>query len=811
MKKNILLLFTLASFFVGAQTFVSTAPENKNVILEEFTGISCVYCPDGHKIGQQLHDANPNDVFLINIHTGGYANPQGPGTDFNTSFGAAIAGQAGVAGYPAGTVNRHQFSMSQGSGTAMSRSDWSAASSQMLSNPSPVNVGMKASVDMATSTLIVDVEVYYTGSQSGVTSNMLNIAVVQNGILGPQTGGSQWNPTAIDPATGLYTHNHMLRHMMTGQWGEWIMDISQGTLYSNQFTWTMPTNINGVTLDPTNIAVVAFVTEFHQEILSGTEVYPDLIFSNSYDAYLVSASAEDNICSDISRGIKVELKNYGNLPLQTLDISYEINGGALMTYPWTGHLSPGQGTTVTLPNYNYAVSGTNTVNITSSNPNGNTDQNTSNDMVSTTFVNQNGGMWPITSNVAVGNATVDITTDQYPSETTWELIDDNGVVVANGGPFTAGNTAQSTVNVTLSPGMCYTFNVYDSYGDGMMAGSGFEVKDYGGNVICSNFNGWQGNETDNPFEVTGTNPCSSFIASSSSYPATCQSSDGSVMCQVSGGTAPYIYSWSNGQSTQTATNLSAGVYNLSVTDGNGCVYSDIVGVGMNNTSATITSTITDVLCNGGATGEISISASGGTSPYTYSWSNGQSTQTATNLSSGQFLCEIYDANGCFSYELATIVEPSAITTSASSINPSGSGSLDGEATVVANGGTPPYSYSWDDPNYQTSATATGLNPGTYNVTVIDANGCTESVSVELAGPVSIHDHISSISIYPNPVKDQLNIDGEIDYVKLYDAFGKLALISKENKINTSELSEGIYFIHINASNSVITKKITITR
>ena len=131
---------------------------------------------------------------------------------------------------------------------------------------------------------------------------------------------------------------------------------------------------------------------------------------------------------------------------------------------------------------------------------------------------------------------------------------------------------------------------------------------------------------------------------------------------------------------------------------------------------------------------------------------------------GQFLCEIYDANGCFSYELATIVEPSAITTSTSSINPSGSGSLDGEATVVANGGTPPYSYSWDDPNYQTSATATGLNPGTYNVTVIDANGCTESVSVELAGPVSIHDHISSISIYPNPVKNQLNIDGEIDYV-----------------------------------------------
>ena len=90
MKKLLLSIFALSALAVNAQTFVSTTPENKNIILEEYTGISCGYCPDGHKIGQQLHDANPNDVFLINIHTGGYATPQGPGTDFNTSFGAAI-------------------------------------------------------------------------------------------------------------------------------------------------------------------------------------------------------------------------------------------------------------------------------------------------------------------------------------------------------------------------------------------------------------------------------------------------------------------------------------------------------------------------------------------------------------------------------------------------------------------------------------------------------------------------------------------------------------------------------------------------
>ena len=103
MKKILLSIFLLATLVANAQTFVSTTPENKNIILEEFTGITCVWCPAGHLIGQTLHDNNPNDVFLINIHTGGYATPQGAGTDFNTSFGDAIAAQSNLAGYPAGT------------------------------------------------------------------------------------------------------------------------------------------------------------------------------------------------------------------------------------------------------------------------------------------------------------------------------------------------------------------------------------------------------------------------------------------------------------------------------------------------------------------------------------------------------------------------------------------------------------------------------------------------------------------------------------------------------------------------------------
>ena len=111
MKKISTLIFLIiATFtFVNAQTFVSTDPENKKVILEEFTGIHCGYCPDGHAIAQGIQNANPGEVFLINIHAGGYAVPSGNEPDYRTPWGAAIDGQAGVAGYPAGTVNRHDF------------------------------------------------------------------------------------------------------------------------------------------------------------------------------------------------------------------------------------------------------------------------------------------------------------------------------------------------------------------------------------------------------------------------------------------------------------------------------------------------------------------------------------------------------------------------------------------------------------------------------------------------------------------------------------------------------------------------------
>ena len=188
-----------------AQLPVSTAPSNRKAVLEEFTGIYCQYCPDGHKKADAIVTGNPTNAFVINIHTGSYANPSSGAPDFRTAFGTAIAAQTGLTGYPAGTVNRHLFpGYSQGSGTGMSRGNWAVTSSSIIGMPSYLNVALQATLNSTTRLLTVDVEVYYTGNSPQAT-NYFNLALIQDSVLGPQTGGSTWYPAMM--VGSLYQHN----------------------------------------------------------------------------------------------------------------------------------------------------------------------------------------------------------------------------------------------------------------------------------------------------------------------------------------------------------------------------------------------------------------------------------------------------------------------------------------------------------------------------------------------------------------------------------------------------------------------------
>ena len=807
MKKILLSVFALSTLALNAQTLVSTAPENKNIVLEEFTGIHCGYCPDGHLKAQQLYDNNPGDVVLVNIHVGSYAVPSAGEPDLRTSFGTPIDGQAGVAGYPAGTINRHLFpGMQQGNGTAMSRGDWSSAGGQILTQPSPLNIGFQSSIDIATRLLTVDIEVYYTGSQT-VNSNMLNIAVLQNNVEGPQSGSSA-NPNSI-LANGNYNHNHMLRHLITGQWGEIISTLTPGTLISRTYTWTLPNDINGVELDPANIDIVAFVSEGNQEIISGTQAYPSLVFANAYDAYLSSAVASDNICSNIAKGIEVEIKNYGNLPLTTLDIIYDVNGGTPITFPWAGFLASGQATTVTLSNISYLATASNTVNVSVSNPNGNTDQNTTNDNVSTNFINKS-FQGVVASGVTPGLATIDITTDQYYIESSWEIIDDNGMVVISGGNY-SNIGAQTQVTTTLIPGNCYAFYMYDSYGDGIVPG-GYDIKDASGAIIASSTS-FSGSLADHYFETSGTNPCAGLTIYPSTTLATCTQANGSASIQVSGGTPGYTYLWEDGQTTTTAFSLIAGSYSVTITDANGCTYTDIAGVGVDNSMIPVSTVLTiDASCNGQLDGAIDMTITGGSAPYSYLWSDGSISEDLSGISAGTYLIGYTDAIGCIGYASVIITEPDAISTQFTIVDESAAGTNNGSASAISIGGLAPYTYFWSDG--QTTPNATGLSAGTYTCDITDGNGCVSSFSVIIGGGIAtaIEDLQEILLVYPNPVRDVLTIKGNYTSVNILDVFGKSVLITDaQNTIDVSNLSNGFYFVNIKAENTITVKKITIAK
>ncbi len=220
-------------------------------------------------------------------------------------------------------------------------------------------------------------------------------------------------------------------------------------------------------------------------------------------------------------------------------------------------------------------------------------------------------------------------------------------------------------------------------------------------------------------------------------------SNGTASASLSGGTSPYTYSWSSGQTTQNVTGLSSGVYTVVVTDNTGCSTSKTVNITQPSTINPQTSSI-GASC-GQSNGTASVTASGGTGAFTYSWNpGGQATATATGLSAGTYTITVTDNNGCTSTASVNIANSSSgnVSISASS-NPNCFGQTTGTATASISGGTSPYTYSWN--NAQTNQQATGLGAGTYTVTITDANGCSGTQTVSITQPTQVAAAVSSSS------------------------------------------------------------------
>lgn len=432
------------SLFVGAlqaQTIVSTSPEDQNVVLEEFTGIHCVYCPQGHAIAKTIQDANPDRVSLINIHVGSYANP-GPGEpDFRTPYGSAIVGQSGLTGYPAGTINRHVFPGRENTPgkTAMYRNFWTISANETMAKPSPVNVGVEAIIDVSTNVLTVHVEAYYTANSPQAT-NMLNVALLQNNTKGPQVGGNMCDE---------YNHMHRLVEMITGQWGEQITTTTSGTFVDRTYTYPIPADYNNIPVELADLEVVAFMAESHQEIYSGNRAYPSFNgFAHANDANVRYVVDFENPCANYLAP-QVNVQNLGSNTLSSLTFEYSVNGGTPEVYNWSGSIAPMYNQTIDLPAMRFNIEATNTLTVSTS-----SDDDNTNNATSASFDK---------AYDATTTVNMELHTDQYGSECRWNVTDFDGNIIYSGGPYGANQTINETFNL---PANCYTFNIIDTYGDG---------------------------------------------------------------------------------------------------------------------------------------------------------------------------------------------------------------------------------------------------------------------------------------------------------------------------------------------------------
>lgn len=271
------------------------------------------------------------------------------------------------------------------------------------------------------------------------------------------------------------------------------------------------------------------------------------------------------------------------------------------------------------------------------------------------------------------------------------------------------------------------------------------------------------------YTVTDANGCTAATTGSVGQPSalsvtatatnvSCNSADGgnhsngSISTSVTGGTGSYSYAWTGGGNGSGLTGITAGVYSVTVTDGNGCTKVASATVGAPS-AINVGTSVTNISCNNSTSGNhsngsITASVSGGTGSYSYAWSNSSTSANPSGLTTGTYTVTVTDANSCTRSASATVGQPSALTVSLTPANVSCGGTSNGSVTASVSGGTSSYSYAWS--NSATGATNTGLTAATYSVTVTDANSCTVSGSATVGTSTSTTTTISgSTSVLGN--------------------------------------------------------------
>lgn len=306
----------------------------------------------------------------------------------------------------------------------------------------------------------------------------------------------------------------------------------------------------------------------------------------------------------------------------------------------------------------------------------------------------------------------------------------SGSIVSQTDPLCNGGTNGSlqVTGLNATPGYTYSLN-----GGASQASGSFGSLAAGGYTVTV---------TDSrgctfPVPVTLSQPTPVLVVMSSSN-ANCTAANGTATATPSGGTSGYTYAWlPSGGTGATTVGVVAGTYSVTVTDAQGCTATGNTTVGVTPGGTATISSVTQVDCNGGADGSITVSMSAtAATSYTYTWlPSGGSAATASGLAAGTYTVNVVDNFGCTATANAAVTEPLPLVLSLTSTNVSCNGGSDGTITSNTTGGTVSYNYVWS--HGASSANVSGLPIGTYTLNITDSHGCPATANVTLSQPTPL--------------------------------------------------------------------------
>jgi hypothetical protein len=441
---SFILLFAVTAIYSQSQRLV---------LLEEFTQASCGPCASVNPTIYALLNSNPDKITSVWYHT------NWPGYDpMNLQNPTEVAARVGYYG-----VTYVPWSVLDGNYYSGSASGWNINTVNIrYAVPSPFSMSMQAVLNAANDTIFVTMVAEAT---MDVTGNMTahNVVIEKNIHFNSPPGSN-----------GEKDFKNVMKKMLPSKDGTTLpAAMTTGDYVIVQEAWALA-NV----YDITQLAAVAFVQnkttkEVHQSVNSSTSPVV-LPYDNDLQVMEIADFSTTNCSGKITP--KVTIRNNGNNTVTSFSLKYLVNSETEATFAWSGSIASLQKTVISLPEYDFTPVASNVLKVYTADPNSNPDEYKKNDTVAYTITAA-----PLTTS----RIFVFIKTDNAPQETTWDIRNSAGDVVASGGPYTAPMTNhKDTVDLTSYD--CYTFNLYDAGGNGLCCTNGtgfFYVYDSEDNVI----------------------------------------------------------------------------------------------------------------------------------------------------------------------------------------------------------------------------------------------------------------------------------------------------------------------------------------